>query len=104
MDALVGTSLGQYRIVSPLGEGGMATVFKAYQPALDRYLAVKVLTGQRAADPGFSQRFVLEAQTVAQLNHPNILPIIDYGQEGELSYIVLKLVTGGTLKLVKRQL
>jgi len=95
---LIGKTLGQYKIVESLGQGGMAAVFKAYQSALDRYVAIKVLPAQHALTPGFSDRFVYEARTVAQLNHPNILPVIDFGQEGDLSYIVMKLVTGGTLK------
>ena len=98
MKSLVGTTLGQYRIVEQIGSGGMATVFKAFQPALDRYVAVKVLPAQHALTPGFSERFTREAKAVAQLNHPNILPIYDFGQEGDLSYIVMKYVPAGTLK------
>ena len=98
MKSLVGTTLGQYRIVEQIGTGGMATVFKAFQPALDRYVAVKVLPAQHALTPGFSERFTREAKAVAQLNHPNILPIYDFGQEGDLSYIVMKYVPAGTLK------
>lgn len=98
MEKLIGTSLGQYRIIEQIGVGGMATVFKAYQAALDRYVAVKVLPAQHALTPGFSERFTREAKAVAQLNHPNILPIYDFGQEGDLSYIVSKYVSAGTLK------
>ncbi|RLB23012.1 MAG: hypothetical protein DRG71_06485, partial [Deltaproteobacteria bacterium] len=97
--SLIGETLGKkYHIVEQIGRGGMATVFKAYEPALDRYLAIKVLSPQHALAPGFSKRFVREARAVAQLNHPNILPIINFGQEEGLSYIVMKYVSGGTLK------
>ena len=95
---LIGQTLGQYRIVEPLGQGDMAAVFKAYQPSLDRHVAIKVLPAQHALTPGFSERFLRKARAVAQLNHPNILPILDFGQAGDLSYIVMKLVSGGTLR------
>ncbi len=94
---LVGRAIGQYQIVERIGQGGMAAVFKAYQPALDRHVAIKVLPAQHALTPGFSERFEREARAIAQLNHPNILPIIDYGQVDDLSYIVMKHVPGGTL-------
>ena len=93
----VGTLVGPYRIIEAIGQGGMAAVFKAYQPALDRHVAIKVLSAQRAAMPGFSERFEREAKAIAQLNHPNILPVIDYGRAEGLTYIVMKYVPGGTL-------
>ena len=96
--ALVGQTLGQYRLVERIGRGGMATVYKAYQPSLDRYVAVKVLPTYLARDPDFAARFRREARAIARLNHPHILPVHDFGQEGELSYIVMRYVEGGTLK------
>ncbi len=98
MQELIGQTLGQYRIVEQLGKGGMATVFKAYQPSLDRYVAIKVLPPYFAHEEGFGERFVREARAIARLDHPHILPIYDYGQEGEISYIVMKYVDAGTLK------
>jgi formylglycine-generating enzyme required for sulfatase activity len=98
MQDLSGQNLGQYRIIEPIGKGGMASVFKAYQPALDRYVAVKVLPPYYAHEPGFSERFEREAKAVAQLTHHHILPIYDYGQEGDLSYIVMQYVEGGTME------
>jgi ATP/maltotriose-dependent transcriptional regulator MalT len=95
---LVGRSLGQYRIEARLGKGGMGAVYTAYQPSLDRFVAIKVLPTQYSPDSDAARRFVREARAVAQLDHPNILPIMDFGQEGEVRYIVMKLVTGGTLK------
>ena len=95
---ITGRTLGQFRIIEPIGQGGMAAVYKAYQPSLDRYVAVKVLPAQHALTPGFSERFVREARAIAQLSHPNILPVIDFGQDGDLSYIVMKYVPAGTLK------
>jgi hypothetical protein len=98
MTELIGQTLGQYRILEQIGQGGMATVYKAYQPALDRYVAVKVLPPYFAHEPGFAMRFTREAKAIAKLNHPNILPIHDFGQEGDLNYIVMKYVEAGTLK------
>jgi hypothetical protein len=98
MQDLTGQTLGQYRIVAPLGKGGMATVFRAYQPSLDRYVAVKVLPPYYAHEPGFSERFSREARAVARLEHPHILPIYDFGQEGDYTYLVIKYVPAGTLK------
>lgn len=100
INSLIGKSLGQYRIVERIGAGGMATVFKAYQPTLDRYVAVKVLPAYHARDPIFVKRFVQEARSVAKLAHPNIVQIHDFGQgeQDNITYIVMEYVDGGTLK------
>ena len=97
---LVGTKLGKYEIVEEIGHGGMATVYRAYQPSLNRHVAIKVLSGQLAKDETFRQRFAREAKAVAQLSHPNILPIYDFGEQPALEalYIVTELIEGGTLK------
>jgi len=97
-DALGGHTLGQYQLIARLGRGGMATVYKAYQPSLDRYVAVKVLSTFLAQNLDFAARFQREARAIAKLNHPNILPVHDYGQEGDLTYIVMRYVEGGTLQ------
>ena len=96
---LIGTQLGKYEIQAELGRGGMATVYRAYQESLNRHVAVKVLAGQLAHDGDFRQRFEREAKAVAQLDHPNILPIYDYGedQQRDVVYFVTQLVEGGTL-------
>ncbi len=95
--SLIGKTLGQYRIVEPIGAGGMAAVYKAYQPGLDRYVAIKILPAQYALTPGFKERFFHEAKAVAQLSHPNILPVYDVGIEEDISYFVMKYVPGRTL-------
>jgi hypothetical protein len=95
---LTGQTLGQYRIIERIGRGGMADVYKAFQPRLERYVAVKVLPPSLARTPGFADRFDREARAIARLNHPNILPVYDSGQEEELSYIVMRYVEGGTLQ------
>ena len=95
--SLIGKSLGQFRVVERLGMGGMSTVFKAYQPTLDRYVAVKVLPAYYAGDPMFVKRFTQEARSVAKLTHPNIVQIHDFGEQDAVFYIVMEYVDGGTL-------
>ncbi len=93
---LVGQTLGQYRIVEKVGEGGMATVFKAFQPGLNRDVALKVLPPHFASKPGFTERFMREAQAIGNLHHPNILPVYDSGQDKGYSYIVMRYVPNAT--------
>jgi formylglycine-generating enzyme required for sulfatase activity/tRNA A-37 threonylcarbamoyl transferase component Bud32 len=101
MDDLIGRTLGRYQIVGQIGEGGMATVYKAYQPGLNRFVAVKVLPPIHARQPDFSERFRREAEAIGNLNHPNILPVFDSGQEDGYSFIVMRYVEGArTLKEV----
>src|SRR5947209_244925 len=76
----------------------MALIFKAYDPGLDRYVALKVLPEYLSHDAEFSARFRAEARNIARLRHPNILPVYGYGEENGLSYLVMELVEGGTLK------
>jgi len=92
-----GSSLGSYKIIGRIGRGGMATVYRAYHPALDRYVAIKALPDFFADDPLYRERFQQEARSVARLKHPNILEIYDFGYEDGLAYLVLELVEGGTL-------
>src|SRR5688572_15417949 len=94
---LVGKSLGPYRILQMIGHGGMATVYKAVQPNLNREVAVKVLHPHFMLDAGFEGRFQKEAETIARLSHPNILPVFDYGHDEGVPFIVMPLVVGGTL-------
>src|SRR5712692_8307745 len=98
LNSLIGKSLGQFRIVERIGVGGMATVFKAYQPTLDRYVAVKVLPAYHARDPIFVKRFTQEARSVAKLAHPNIVQIHDFGEQENITFIVMEYVESGTLK------
>ena len=92
-----GVQLGPYRVVERIGRGGMATVYKAYHGALDRYVAIKVLPEFFAEEDEYRERFQQEAMSVARLHHPNILGIYDFGQERGIAYLVLELVGGGTL-------
>ena len=97
VEDLTGKQLGPYQITAPLGEGGMAAVYKAYQPAMDRYVALKVLPRHFASDPQFVTRFQQEARVVAQLQHPHILPVFDFGEADGYTYIVMPFVKSGTL-------
>jgi serine/threonine protein kinase len=96
--SLEGQSLGKYRILEPLGRGGMAQVFKAYHPQLDRYVAVKVLRSDLVEEAEFLARFRREARAVAALRHPNIVQIFDFDVQDDLYYMVMELLEGDTLK------
>ncbi len=97
-DPLIGTTLGNYKILAPLGQGGMAHVYRANQENLNREVAVKVLPPWYASDRNFVERFNLEARLVARLSHPNIVTIHDFSENNGHLYIVMQLVDGGTLK------
>ena len=94
----VGENVGPYRIMEQLGQGGMATVFKAYHASLDRYVALKVLHTAFGEDPNFEARFQREARLVAKLEHPNIVPVYDYAEHTGRKYLVMKYIEGETLK------
>lgn len=96
-DDLSGHKLGRYEIQDLLGVGGMGSVYRAFQPALNRVVAIKVLPAALAANPNFAARFQREAQTAAALQHPHIVSIYDYGTEHGVSYVVMPLLAGGTL-------
>jgi serine/threonine-protein kinase len=92
-----GNTLGNYEIVEKIGAGGMGAVYKAYQPALGRYVAIKVLPPQTAGDPAFGDRFAQEARAVGKLRHPNIVTAFDFTQQGDMAYLVSDYIDGGTL-------
>jgi serine/threonine protein kinase/Flp pilus assembly protein TadD len=94
----IGENVGQYRIIEQLGQGGMATVYKAYHASLDRYVALKVLHPAFNEDQSFISRFQREARVVAKLEHPNIVPIYDYSEHEKRPYLVMKYIEGDTLK------
>ena len=96
--SLEGQTLGKYRILEPLGSGGMARVYRAYHPQLDRYVAVKVLRSDLMEEAEFTARFRREAQSVANLRHPNIIQVFDFETQDETSYMVMELMEGDTLK------
>jgi serine/threonine-protein kinase len=97
MDPLIGQTLGQYEIISTLGAGGMATVYRARQKSMDRYVAVKVIKQDLVGTKDFLARFEREARTVANLSHPHILKVFDFGNQGNTLYLVMELLDGGSL-------
>lgn len=102
---MIGTILGnRYEIISQLGGGGMAIVYKARDTLLNRQVTVKVLRSEFTGDEEFVSRFRKEAQAVAKLSHPNIVSVYDVGQEGDTHYIVMEYVEGRNLKQVIREM
>ncbi len=89
--------LGPYQILEKISKGGMGTVYKAYHPALDRHVAIKVLAARFLSDESFVKRFKKEARIVARLEHPHILPVYDFAFDGDTAYLVMKLVEGNSL-------
>ena len=98
MPLTAGTSLGPYRIVGPLGRGGMGEVYRAHDPRVDREVAIKVLPVELAADPDRRARFEREARMLATLEHPNVASLFGFeetGLEGRtVAFLVMQLVGG----------
>ena len=103
MSNLIGKTLGQYQIIEEIGRGGMAVVYKAYQPSLNRHVAIKVLPPQLTFDTTFVRRFQQEARSAAKLGHPNIVTVHDVGEEEGIRYIVMQLLEGEPLNQVIRR-
>jgi serine/threonine protein kinase len=98
MSTWTGQTIGNYQIAEEIGQGGMATVCRAYQTQLERWVAIKIMHTTEASSKEFLARFRREARAIAALRHPNILTIYDYGEEHGIAYIVMEYVPGGTLK------
>lgn len=101
MDNLVGQNLGRYHVIEPLGQGGMASVYKAFDTSLERNVAIKIIRSDKeegTEQNEFLKRFQREAKALAQLDHPYILKVLDYGEQEGVPYLVMPFVQGGTLK------
>ncbi len=99
-DVLIGRQLGDYHIEARIGRGGMAKIYRAYQPSVQRHVAIKIISTDVADEQDlktFHERFAREAQVVASLEHTHILPIYDYGLVDETAYLVMRLMSGGSL-------
>ncbi len=103
MQNLIGQKLGQYQIISEIGRGGMAIVYRAYQTSLNRYVAIKILPPQFTFDEMFVERFLHEARAAAGLKHPNIVTIHDVGVENGVYYIVMEEIAGRPLNLIQER-
>jgi predicted ATPase/class 3 adenylate cyclase/tRNA A-37 threonylcarbamoyl transferase component Bud32 len=98
---MIGKKLRAYEITEEIGSGGMATVYRAYQPSMDRHVAVKVIHSAILHDPVLRERFQREARLIARLEHPHLLPVYDFDGEHDPPYIVMRYLEGGTLKQVQ---
>jgi len=96
--SLAGTTIRGYQIWEKIGEGGVGTVYQAYQPAIGREVAIKVLREKYADDPEFVHRFRTEAELVARLEHPHIIPLYDYWHDSNGIYLVMRWLRGGSLR------
>ncbi|MFQ3674191.1 MAG: serine/threonine-protein kinase, partial [Aggregatilineales bacterium] len=94
---MIGQELGGYRIVEQIGMGGMAVVYKAFDPRTERYVALKVLPQQYSKDPTFLTRFENEARAISKLEHLHILPIFAFGEQDGISYMAMRYMDSGTL-------
>lgn len=94
---MIGDTLGGYQIIEEIGAGGMATVYKAYDPRTDRHVAIKVLPDHYSGNVSFRERFQREARAIARLEHVHILPIFGYGEEERRAYLVMRYMPTGTL-------
>ena len=97
MTDLSGKTLGQYQIIKPIGQGGMATIYLAQQPSVKREVAIKVLSAPLQENVSFVKRFNTEVEVIAHLQHPQIIPVYDFGEQGDQIYIVMAYMRGGTL-------
>jgi hypothetical protein len=97
MKDLIGLDLGNYHILEEIGRGGMATVFRAMDLGSSHEVAIKILSPYVAQEPKFKARFEQEIKLLLKLQHPNIVPVLDYGEIGDYSYIVMPFLTSGTL-------
>jgi serine/threonine protein kinase len=102
--SLIGQHVGPYFIQGVLGTGGMGTVYRAQDVRLGRAVAIKIINAGAGSGPGFAARFQREARVLARLDHPNILPLWDVGQSGDLLYLVTPVVEGGSLRDLRLRL
>src|SRR5262245_18824732 len=101
---MIGTYLGPYELRAEIASGGMATVYRAYQPAVDREVAVKVIHAAILHDQAMRERFRREARLIARLEHPHILPVYDFDGAHTPPYIVMRYLESGTVRdLIARQ-
>ena len=97
MPDLSGKTLGQYQIIKPIGQGGMAKIYLAYQPSVKREVAIKVLSPAFQEKVSFLKQFSQEVEVIAHLQHPQIIPVYDFGEQDDEMYIVMAYIRGGSL-------
>ncbi len=94
---MIPEKIGRYQVKAELGRGGMATVYRAFDPSFDREVAIKVLPREFLHDPQFHDRFKREIKTIAALEHPAIVPVYDVGEDDGVPFFVMRYMTGGSL-------
>src|ERR1041385_3146542 len=94
---LIGKTLGQYELREQIGQGGMGAVYRAFQPSVERFVVIKILNTSLAGNANIMTRFNREARAIARLEHPNIVPLYDYGEQDGIAYLVMRQMEGGTL-------
>src|SRR5271169_294326 len=103
MKDIVGQTLGHYRIEGVLGTGGMGQVFRGRHVYLERLAAIKVMHSHLATHPAFRTRFLQEAKSTAALRNPHIVEIYEFGEQDGLLYLIMEMMTEGTLSALLRQ-
>src|SRR5512143_8073 len=93
-----GAQVGRYQVVALLGKGGMGEVYRARDPRVGRDVALKIIRGDFGRDPGRVRRFEIEARAAGALEHPNVVVLHDFGDEGGAPYLVTELLQGQTLR------
>ena len=97
MSDLSGKTLGQYQVIKQIGQGGMAKIYLAYQPSVRREVAIKVMSSPLQQSSNSIKRFAQEVEVIAHLQHPQIIPVYDFGEHDDQIYIVMAYIRGGTL-------
>ena len=98
MTEILGKTIGEYQVMEFIARGDSSFVYKAFQPAMNRYVAIKILPPSLARNETAVRQFQRQGEIMAQLEHPHILPVYDYGQADDVSYIASRFVETGTLK------
>src|SRR5512140_193119 len=97
MATIIGETIGRYKIIEELGRGGLAVVYRAVDTMLERNVALKMILPEQQQTEKFLRRFSREAKALAQLSHPNVVKILDYGEYHNTPYLVMEYISGGTL-------
>src|SRR5687767_12037760 len=104
VDPLIGRIIdGKFEVESLIGKGGMGAVYRARQRNLKRAVAIKVLNRELLDDPSYAARFKREANAASQLDHPNLMRVIDFGEDANLLYIAMELIDGKSLMAIMRE-
>src|SRR5688500_8287440 len=105
MNKLSGHVIKSYTVLDEIAVGGFGAVYRAYQPIIEREVALKVILPRFANEPDFIRRFEVEAQTIARLEHPYIVPLYDFWRDPNGAYLIMRLMRGGNLRdMIRREM